>query len=302
MIRTNARSGSRSRGVFHSTPIEEYDCDGFPVMVKREDMCGPEGAPTFSKIRGLFPHLQALMESNPDLEVIGYVETSISMAGWGVAWACHMLGLRCLIFDPQYLPETELPLLRYHRTQWERYGAELYSQPAGMARVNWNIARNVMRQDYGCRGHLLQLGLPLYESVTATAEELKYTIREQMPEVGSIVVNVGSGTIAAGILQGLSLMAGYEQTPVWGVMGRSGNIPKKEKQIYIKAEIPPEGSLFADIRPPLLLQDPGWEYTQMCKGKAPFPCHPYYDLKAWDWLKHNIKTLEQPVLFWNIGR
>ena len=67
-------------------------------------------APTFSKIRGIVPAPTGLMHYRPDLEVIGYVETSISMALVG-EWRGRVrsLGLRCIIFDPQYKPETELP-------------------------------------------------------------------------------------------------------------------------------------------------------------------------------------------------
>ncbi len=50
------------------------------------------------------------------------------------------------------------------------------------------------------------------------------------------------------------------------------------------------------------LIDPGWEYTQKPTIKAPFPCHPYYDLKAWQWLLENHSCLRQRVLFWNIGQ
>jgi hypothetical protein len=34
----------------------------------------------------------------------------------------------------------------------------------------------------------------------------------------------------------------------------------------------------------------------------PFPCNPYYDLKAWEWLMKNKGQLEEPILFWNIGQ
>lgn len=292
--------------LFSTTPIETYVCSGVPVHVKREDMCGPAEAPTFSKIRGLFPHLQALMHYRPDLEVIGYVETSISMAGWGVAWACKELGLRCIIFDPQYKPETELPLLRYHRQQWEKFGVELYPQKAGMARVNWNMARNIMKERYGKRGQLLQLGLPLSESVEATAKQMVWSATGQMKDIGSIVVNVGSGTIAAGVVKGISQLARndsrYLDIEVHGVMGRTGSKDAKHDAIYMKAGIPPEGSLFDEGRPQLFLHDPGWEYTQKSEAQAPFPCHPYYDRKAWEWLVSNVNKLRQPVLFWNIGR
>ena len=38
--------------LLRDTPVEEYD----GIYVKREDLCAPEGAPPFSKIRGLVKH------------------------------------------------------------------------------------------------------------------------------------------------------------------------------------------------------------------------------------------------------
>lgn len=63
--------------ILNDTPIEEYE----GIHVKREDLSAPPGAPPFSKIRGLVRHLEKLKKQG----FIGaaYVETSVSMAGWG---------------------------------------------------------------------------------------------------------------------------------------------------------------------------------------------------------------------------
>src|SRR5690606_14344341 len=114
--------------LLRDTPIEEYD----GIYVKREDLCAPEGVPPFSKIRGLVKHLEKLKREG--YIGVSYVETSVSMAGWGVAWACYHLGMKCRIFNPVY--KKSIPLLEFHRQQWERWGAELVDIPAGMAKVN----------------------------------------------------------------------------------------------------------------------------------------------------------------------
>jgi len=301
MIRTV--SYPHSFDLFQHTPIESYNVHGTNVWVKREDMCGPDGAPTFSKIRGLIPHLIDLKKRYPAVTTIGYVETSISMAGWGVAWACQMLGLQCIIFDPQYKPETELPILRYHRQQWIRFGATIRPIKAGMARVNWNVARNTMRDEFAEHGVLLQLGLPFEETIDATGMELRHTLTYQgihLPK--SIVVPVGSGTIVSGILQTVYNNPSYQYIKVIGVCVCTKNKHRLESTILSKAHLPIPGSLF-DIRSiSLELQDPGWEYTDSSTISCPFPCHPYYDLKAWQWLVENINNIAKPVLFWNIGR
>jgi len=261
--------------VRRNTPIEEYE----GIYVKREDLCVPKGAPPFSKIRGLVKHLERLKQEG----YIGaaYVETSVSMAGWGVAWACYHLGMKCLIFNPIY--KDTPPLLQFHREQWERWGAELKEVPAGRAKVNYYIARKQIPKGF----KLLPLGLPLPETITETARIAASCINPYK----SIVVSVGSGTVAAGIYQATS----PKQT-LYGIMSRSGDAKKKRKHVK------EGGPLFSfESRGTLQIIDMGWEYANSSKIKTPFPCHPWYDAKAWEWLIHNKENLSAPILFWNIG-
>ena len=67
--------------MYPDTPIEQHIVKGHTVYVKREDLCtaNEPDAPTFSKVRGLAPHLEKL--SKEGYESVAYVETSISMAG-----------------------------------------------------------------------------------------------------------------------------------------------------------------------------------------------------------------------------
>lgn len=270
------------------TPVETYN----GIFVKRDDLCFPAPAPTFSKCRGLIPHLQKLKEK--DINIIGYTETSISMAGWGVAWACKKLGMKAVIFDPQYknTPET----LIYHRSKWEEFGAEIIPIKAGMAKVNWNISKNILLKKYPIHSLLLPLGLPLMETIQETAKELKETLKE-LPKINTCIINVGSGTIASGIWKGMNEMK-YECI-IYGIMGRTGDVERKYKSIQQKTKI--VFDLFSFPYSKFIMIDPGWKYTQKSNINCPFPCHPYYDLKAWQWLMENKKNLNPPILFWNIG-
>jgi hypothetical protein len=53
----------------------------------------------------------------------------------------------------------------------------------------------------------------------------------------------------------------------------------------------------------LRIVDEGYAYKDTApRGVvAPFPCNPWYDLKAWHWLEQNTSRLEGPILFWNVG-
>lgn len=278
--------------ILNNTPVEKvYLDDRTKVLVKREDLCTRPPAPPFSKMRGVMVHLANLKRIG--IETVGYVETSISMAGWGVTWACKELGLKAVIFDPQYKEGNELPLHTLHRQKWRENGVN-HIRPikAGMARVNWNIARKIMAAEYP-NSVLLPLGVPFEETVTETAKEAEQTIRTYKPR--SIVIAVGSGTIAAGVWKGVK-ESGME-IHVHGVACRNGDMKRKLKSIFDKSKI------FFPIRngATFTLHNPEWEYTQPSLFPQPFPCHPYYDLKAWEWLVYNTSKLPQPLMFWNIG-
>lgn len=271
--------------LLQQTPVETYMIEGQEILVKREDRATPPPGPPFSKIRGLVPYLEDLKASG--YRNIGYVETSISMAGWGVAWVCYHIDLHCIIWDPQY---KETPrLLNYHRKQWSRWGAETRPIPAGMAAVNFNIAASEFK---GPENFLLPLGLPLPNTVTETAKIARETWNRC--RFNSVIVSVGSGTICAGLLLGLP-----PEVQIYGVMCRTGIRSDKKRDIYHKAGLF-EGGLLG--RNNLHLADPGWQYTDKSTTHCPFPTHPYYDLKSVEWMKNNMKRFEKPIMFWNIGR
>jgi 1-aminocyclopropane-1-carboxylate deaminase/D-cysteine desulfhydrase-like pyridoxal-dependent ACC family enzyme len=279
-----------------NTAVDKYMVRGIPVLVKRDDLSFPPPAPPFSKCRGIFAHFRKLRQKG--IFTVGYTETAISMAGWGVAWAAKELGMNAIIFDPQYKQPGDI--LLFHRQKWQEFGAKIISIPSGMAAVNFHISKKILKQQYK-DAIMLPLGLPFEESISQTAKEAYWTMENLSTTPHSIVVNVGSGTIASGVLLGveqfLQKVAG--EIIIYGVMGRTGNIANKQKVVYNKAGICPTN--FFPTKTKFILIDPGWSYMNYSEAECPFPCHPYYDLKAWEWLVSNINKINNPVLFWNIG-
>lgn len=270
-------------------PIQKYD----GIFVKRDDLCFNSPAPPFSKNRGIIQYLSKAKKRG--VEVVGYTETSISMAGWGVAWACEKLGLKAVIFDPQYKNTPDI--LQFHRRQWKNFNAKTIPVPAGRAKVNWYISRKLMDKYYSkFKCELLPLGLPFEETVEATSQEVIETLDNL--DVENIVISVGSGTICAGICRGIDKM--NKSITIYGIMTRDGNIIQKHKNIFKKAKIKDDGFFKSSVN--LNIINMGWKYTDFSKIKSPFPCHPYYDLKAWEYLQNNKKFFsEKKTLFWNIG-
>jgi hypothetical protein len=248
-------------------------------------------------MRGLDAYLKKI---SSDYDVVGYTETSISMAGWGVAYLAPQYGMKAVIFDPQYKnppagPEDPLTVLAAHRKKWAKFNAEVVPLAAGMARVNWNVSNRIMLKNYHHRFLLLPLGLPLPETIEETRREYDRTIHSLGYSPATVVVCVGSGTIAAGLLRAIK-----PETYLIGVMCRKGHIYKKRKMIYDKSGRADGGLLGTGL---LELFNPGYEYTELPRDRtpAPFPCNPWYDLKAWEWLVKNVHLLKPPILFWNIG-
>ncbi len=279
--------------LINNTPVIDYEVGELLVNVKREEMCCPDGPP-FSKMRGIVTHMKKLKESG--ITVVGYTETSISMAGWGIARIGKELGMTVVLFDPQYknTPNT----LKRHRKQWKQHQAVILPIQAGRGKVNWYISKKILAKQFGPEAILLPLGIPFEETIQETEAEVIRTLNKLPYEINTFVINVGSGTIAAGLWRGVTHR--QQWADIYGIMGRTGSMAGKLRDIEKKAKLTTTG-LFSE-KTKLILEDPGWQYTERSVQKCPFPCNPFYDLKAWQWLVENIEKLDPPILFWNIGK
>lgn len=282
------------------TPVEKYS----GIYVKREDMAvNDPTAPPFSKMRGVLAHLTSLRDSG--VKVVGYAESAISMAGWGLAWTAMQLKLKAVIFAPVYkCDHPYLEVLRKHRKWWERCGAEIVPMPAGRTKIIYYQGRKWMEENYP-EGVMLPIGMSFPETVDATAAEYIWTLKEYKLQPKNVVLCVGSGTIAAGVARGIA--ESNLKTKLWGILTRDGSVPEKLRYMEKLAGFPlsSEGMLGTFSSASVTLLSSGFEYTQKSKIVVPFPCNPYYDAKAWEWLVSRKSTYEEfnrkQTLFWNIG-
>lgn len=258
-------------GLIHKTPVEWYD----GIAVKREDLCSPPPGPEFSKYRGVVEHIRKRPE-----KIIAVLDTYHSKAGIAVAYACRQLDKKCINFAPLYKGEVGW---RPNQQKSRALGAELRSLPAGRSAILFYQARRQTPEG----GYLMPNALKLAESVEANAEEAFNTQTEWFE---TIVIPVSSGTIAAGVIKGISAKG---ERPRYVIhMGYSRPVHMIEK--WINSHVPVDQLHFVDE---------GYAYRDEArKGEAaPFPCNRYYDLKSWRWLLANRDTLKRPILFWNIG-
>lgn len=283
------------------TPVEKYN----GIYVKREDLAvNDPTAPPFSKMRGVLIHLTKLRDQG--IKTVGYAESAISMAGWGLAWTAMQLGLKAVIFAPVYkCDHPYLEVLRKHRKHWERCGAQIVPMPAGRTKIIYYQGRKWMEDHYPKNSEMLPIGMSFPETVDATAAEYIWTLKEYKLQPKNVVLCVGSGTIAAGVARGIA--ESNLKTNLWGILTRDGSLSEKLRYMEKLAGFPlsSEGMLGTFSSASVTLLSSGFEYTQKSKIVVPFPCNPYYDAKAWEWLVSRKSTYEEfnrkQTLFWNIG-
>ena len=287
-----------------NTPTIKLQINGVPVYVKREDMYEPpipltytEPAayppPPFAKTRGLLPYLQALRERG--IKTVAYMDTSISMASWGLSYCAPLADLHAVILFPEY-KDGPRHNMEEHIKRCVQLGAEvLYLENPTQLAINWYRAREFVEKQY-TDAVLLPQGLPFEETIHSVADEMKNVPQAALG--GTIVTAVGSGTMTSGILSGLILH--HEVQCVHGILVSEGQIQKTKRKIISRSH----GGLFKQgvWAPWLTLYWTGYEYHDVVDHlNIPFPCNKYYDAKAWGYLLKNIDHIKQPILFWNVG-
>lgn len=258
------------------------------IYVKREDLCCSSPGPPFSKIRGIESVIHEKLGSLLPPERYGVVDSVHSQAGWGVSYICSQLGIPCTVFYPKLKAEPEGHLRSFQQKCLE-LGAELIPIPATKSSVLFYKARRIFYEKYS-QGYLFPNGLKLEQTIGETAEEVQTAPKELLADSATWVVSVSSGTIAAGVVKGLSLL-GFAGTVVLH-MGFSRSVDGLLS--YVLKYAP-------DAKMKIEIIDEGYAYKDSVSFSAPFPCNPYYDRKAWKWLVGATGTLSAPLVFWNIG-
>ena len=281
--------------MIRDTPIEHYKLNRQEILVKREDLaCLPPG-PHFAKVRGLLPVLRSYKANG--IYTFGYMETSVSMAGWGLSYFCQKLGLKAIIFYPHYKDGIPRDNQVFQKEKWLSFGAKIIPiENPNRLKINWYRARKQLFQLYP-DAIMLPQGLPFPETVQEVAKQVKKD-KEIFKSVKSIIISTGSGTMTAGVIKGLSEISANPK--VYGVLVSQKSNTEMKKKILAMAGIQDSGLFASNIN--LEIIDAGYEYTQKEECECPFPANEYYDRKAWRWLLDHINKVKSPILFWNIGK
>lgn len=274
------------------TPVEHYPELG--LWVKREDLCCPAG-PHFSKTRGVYAHVAARPE-----RVIGVLDTYHSQGGWAVAQACRLLGKECHLWYP--VRKAELgPDFRVKPQQQaaEDLGAVLHSLPAGRSAVLYHQAKRHLGSppQSHCDTYMMPNALKLPEMITETIAEVTRTRMTDggfVPHGITVIVSASSGTIAAGVLQGLV----ENQWSGRFIVHQGYDRPEGAIRKYMS-----QMSGGAEQYQPATLVNEGYSYGDTARPGPlpPFPCNEFYDLKAFRWWMREGREKHTEALLWNIG-
>lgn len=291
--------------IFNDTPVETHTLpSGFKILVKREDLSSPEPGPMFSKIRGVAAHIRARPEP-----VIGVLDTLHSKAGWCVSYVCQQLGKQAVNYWPRYKADpTDQQFPREQQRRAFDLGAKMVTLQAGRSAILYHSAKKHLRTHFGPDAYLMPNALKLAESITENAAESARTAlaiqagtsSPVLPDEGTLVISISSGTVAAGVLQGFKVAGILDNYDVVLHMGYSRSI--EACRSYMESV---SGLDLSRVR----FVDEGYGYADKVSWHGPvapeFPCNPYYDGKAWAWLQkkdaHASLNWDKPVVFWSIG-
>lgn len=265
--------------------IERYKIKDTYVNVVREDLVSAFPGPNNAKVRGIEAKIIKLKEQG--IKSVASQDTRISRIGWGISWLCKKYDLKHYNFYPR-ATDNKLPFYQQMSQYWGGETIPIHGTFASAFRS--------LCEKYMVKNNIDAYFFPIGASLDETLLELSSLVSQLPSDIfeGTIVTNVSSGTICAGLTYGCK-QNGFK-TDIVGVLGSSFE-NRREKILKKIQSVTAEKIEF----PNLTIANPGYEYTEPEKFAPPFPCDIYLDRKAWKWLVDNVDTLKPPITFWNIG-
>ncbi len=260
------------------TPIESHVLNGRSVFVKRDDLYGIPPAPPLAKLRGL-RHLLA-RKIDEGFDAFGCFETRVSNVGHGLAAAVSEIpGARCIVGYPRAGKKPPPQSVEMAAD----LGAETFPVRNNYVAICYAQVRKYVESQ---GAFMIPFGFECVEAVEAVEREAART-PDKLVDRASVIVTCGSGVTLAGLIRGF----GARPARYFGVSsGRS--IGKIEACLHRNLErIPRQLEIVPASMP----------YAEAPAIRCPFPTHPNYDLKAWEFLADHLDEVADPILFWNVG-
>jgi 1-aminocyclopropane-1-carboxylate deaminase/D-cysteine desulfhydrase-like pyridoxal-dependent ACC family enzyme len=267
------------------TPFQRFGC-----WYKRDDLFQPYADVPLSG--GKVRQARALPRRNRERirdEFDGVVLTATgvhSPQGLIIARVALDFGFRCVLF----VGATDASALARHamlRTAVERFGAELDTSARVAYEPALAVAQERWRERHDGRGYVVRFGINLEDDPDAILGSTAAQVANVPDSVERIVVPVGAGVTAAGVLLGARERASHATIVAVQVAG------------YDRRE---ELDRMSDGAPYEWHAIEGVPYARHVRADvAPdFGLDPIYEAKAWRWLREHERA-DESVAFWVVG-
>jgi len=234
--------------------------------------------------------------ANRPEKVIGVLDTYHSQGGWAVARACKLLHKTCVEFYP--VRKAEPGWFGPVQKECADLGAITRPLQAGRSAVLYHAAKAYLAKSPN--SYMMPNALKLPEMITETVAEVwRTSVPGGWPE--TVIVSASSGTIAAGVLKGLTEV-GWPRPGVRGnfIVHQGYSRTAQRVADYMGKMIGWDGER---VRASVSFVDEGYAYGDEARGDTlpPFPCNVFYDLKAFRWWVREGRAKYGEALLWNIG-
>lgn len=272
--------------IYHyGTPVHYTRIAGHDLRIKRDDLvCDVANAPRIGKLRAF----DRIIRSRPE-GVIGVVDRSVhSRASWIAAFVANAegLGRKVRAYLPAHGPfqQRAIELGAIIRMSERQRGPDEMYRWAEDDFEEWEPS-----------GYLIPDNCHLPPLVDDYAEEVHRTGYRDM-DVNDIVIPVGSGGLALGIIQGVIDLGLHPRFHLH--MGGSRRTAE-----YLDAIIRVSGLDGENIN--IIGPSPSEVAPVSEKYVPPFPANDVYEQRAWRWmirqLRLNNDFFPGSILFWNAG-
>lgn len=255
-------------------PEETYNIGNRWVTVRREDLAYKKPLPPNAKMSALYEIVKAHSRQYREMILFAKKQTGISYS-IGFPYICKEFNIHPVVVYPKTV-KTKVP-------DWfDKLGpqTETYFVHPNMVTINVNQCKQLAEER---KAFFVPFGFDHQISVRTHSE------RFDLPrKIGTLIMATMTGMTLAGAIDNL-YRGNKPAKQIIGVScGRDENNVMKSMSKYIN--VPDNVKI---INP--------YERHFKPNIETPFPLHPDYELKAWNWMIENIDTLIDPIYFVNVG-
>lgn len=261
--------------------IERYNIKGHSIQVIRGDKMYNSPLPHHLKMGALEKIVIDARASGR--HTIGAFCTKHGIWPFGLPHLAERHGLNSIVcFPAKKMDKVPVPL-RGNNSFGYQMKHEIKLLKPNMVNVNQSQAKRYIMEEND--GFYVPFGCDLPNAV----ETLSYQLKFPVDKIGTLIVPTGSGVTLAGVLMALKRY----NTKVERVEAVMAHYPRTDDVIKTIWKYTPVIDAVHFTH--------NYKYDEIPEIECPWPAHPYYELKAYEWLTMSVNRLPSPIFFLNIG-